>query len=117
MVHYSDLSNQIFSFPWDAVPAPYHKKSTLLFHYAQYMDTHLIPGANVSSQGSLGRSAGSVTIPVFLKKWFRANKAIVLFLSNGTLQVNNNCHTLIFVVSICGYNLDCVRKHVVMLRN
>lgn len=99
VVHHCDATNHVVSFAWDAVPEPFQAKSALLFQYAQYMDTHLMAGA-AGASSSLGRTPPSAS-PVFLKKWFRANKAIVLYLTNGTLQVNFlHDHTKVIISSV-----------------
>ena len=79
----------------DSVPQEYHQKSTLLIYFAQYMDEHLIHGGDMlqqtSSSTAAPSSASEVALPasagIFMKKWFRTSKAIVMYLSNGTLQV------------------------------
>lgn len=49
------------------------------------MDEHLIQGGNVE----LSKDSDDMWYAhTYLKKWFRTNKAIVLYLSDGTLQVN-----------------------------
>ncbi len=82
---YNDLSNTVYTFSTDAAPADYQKKVTLLMYFAQYMDEHLIHGGDVHTQGD-----GNFIKPtgIFMKKWFRTGKAIVMYLNNGTLQVN-----------------------------
>jgi len=83
----------------DDVPTDLKKKVTLLIYFSQYMDEHLIYGAaNVDPS----KPRDSTTAPsysncqspgvtasgaVFMKKWFRTDRAIVMHLSNGTLQV------------------------------
>ncbi|VDM54383.1 unnamed protein product [Angiostrongylus costaricensis] len=60
------------------------KKVTLLKYFRSYMNEHLIKaGANVAKKDGddLAR------LPV-LRYWFRTRSAIVLHLSNGTLQIN-----------------------------
>jgi len=80
----------------DAVPAEHQQKSTLLVYFAQYMDEHLIHGGDMlqskKESVSLPHTSTDTTAPgmggVFMKKWFRTNKAIVMYLNNGTLQVS-----------------------------
>ena len=81
-VQYNDLSNRVYTFRTEAAPPDYQKKATLLLYFAQYMDEHLIHG------GDATRDYGSWTpTGIFMKKWFRTDRAIVMYLNNGTLQV------------------------------
>jgi len=77
----------------DEVPAELKKKVTLLIYFSQYMDEHLIYGANVDpSKREQTINCGPAPVTpggVFMKKWFRTDRAIVMHLSNGTLQVRN----------------------------
>lgn len=76
-----------------SVPFDLEKKVALLIYFGHYMDEHLkdsvspsssVPGA--SSEGCpLALVAGGT---VFLKRWFRTDEALVLYLSNGTVQVS-----------------------------
>ena len=81
-VQYNDLSNRVYTFTTDNTPAEYQKKSTLLLYFAQYMDEHLIHGGDM-----VHKEVTSVPTGIFMKKWFRTGKAIVMYLNNGTLQV------------------------------
>jgi serine/threonine protein kinase len=83
-VQYNDLSNRTHSFSAQSPMTEHQKKVTLLLYFAEYMDTHLIPGGNVH----LLTSGYDRPAPIFMKKWFRTDRAIVMYLSNGTLQVN-----------------------------
>ena len=75
------------------VPASLHEKFTLLRYFAQYMDENLTEGGEGGTRGGakLGpqRSGGSnpnLAIPQ-IKRWIRAPKAIIMHLTNGTIQV------------------------------
>ena len=75
----------------DDVPDSLKKKVTLLIYFSQYMDKHLIYGAEVDASKrqtalNCGPSA-AYNGGIFMKKWFRTDRAIVMHLSNGTLQV------------------------------
>ncbi|VDL76811.1 unnamed protein product [Nippostrongylus brasiliensis] len=68
----------------DSFPPTLSKKVTLLKYFRAYMNEHLIKaGAHVVKKDGddLAR------LPV-LRYWFRTRSAIVLHLSNGTLQIN-----------------------------
>ena len=83
-IQYNDLSNRVFGWSMDDAPKEHKKKTTLLMYFAQYMDEHLIHGGDM-----LVKKDERQTLPpaIFMKKWFRTNRAIVMYLNNGTLQV------------------------------
>lgn len=84
-IQYYDVTGKLSTYSLDCVPEDLEKKTTLLLYFARYMDEHLIQGGNVElSKDSDDSWCGHA----YLKKWFRTNKAIVLYLSDGTLQVN-----------------------------
>lgn len=84
-LQYNDLSNRVIGLTKDDVPSDLKKKVTLLVYFSQYMDEHLIYGADVDPNKRQTMAAG-----VFMKKWFRTDRAIVMHLSNGTLQVQSS---------------------------
>jgi len=89
-VQYNDLSNRTFSFSAQSSPPEHQKKVTLLLYFAEYMYTHLSAGGNIGLQQAHAGgvdAGGTRDAPVFMKKWFRTDRAIVMYLSNGTLQV------------------------------
>lgn len=83
-IQYNDLSNKVYTFSSDDVPREHRKKSTLLLYFAQYMDEHLIHGGDILQHEQRPQD---LPPPIFMKKWFRTGKAIVMYLNNGTLQV------------------------------
>ena len=79
------------------VPQSLHEKFTLLRYFAQYMDENLTEGGEggkvVKAGGGGGGGGGAVrpsspnmAIPQ-IKRWIRAPKAIIMHLTNGTIQV------------------------------
>ena len=75
------------------VPASLHEKFTLLRYFAQYMDESLAEGGEGGARGGakLQQRAGSspnLAIPQ-IKRWIRAPKAIIMHLTNGTIQVRH----------------------------
>jgi len=103
-IQYNDLSNRTHTFSYQSASNEHQKKVTLLMYFAEYMDTHLIAGGNVQTNGSSSinsTSSTSTTVvdqqqtttkedhatAIFMKKWFRTDRAIVMYLTNGTLQV------------------------------
>jgi len=87
-LQYNDLSNRVIGLSKDDVPSDLKKKVTLLVYFSQYMDEHLIYGANLDSS-STRQTTCVQSGAVFMKKWFRTDRAIVMHLSNGTLQVRS----------------------------
>lgn len=65
-------------------PSALAKKITLLKYFRNYMSEHLLKaGANMTP-----RDGDQLIRLPFLRHWFRTKSAIVLHLSNGTLQIN-----------------------------
>ncbi|MCJ8747699.1 hypothetical protein PDJAM_G00156240 [Pangasius djambal] len=65
-------------------PAALSKKITLLKYFRNYMSEHLLKaGANITP-----RDGDELARLPYLRHWFRTKSAIVLHLSNGTVQIN-----------------------------
>uniref|UniRef100_A0A8C6K8D1 Serine/threonine-protein kinase PLK n=1 Tax=Nothobranchius furzeri TaxID=105023 RepID=A0A8C6K8D1_NOTFU len=65
-------------------PATLNKKITLLKYFRNYMSEHLLKaGANMAR-----REGDELARLPYLSLWFRTKSAIVLHLSNGTVQIN-----------------------------
>ena len=83
------------------VPPALHEKFTLLRYFAQYMDENLTEGGEGGKAVKAGAGAGAVrpsspnvAIPQ-IKRWIRAPKAIIMHLTNGTIQVKiSPCESL-----------------------
>ena len=76
------------------VPASLHEKFTLLRYFAQYMDENLTEGGEGRAGGRGGgvaatRASQNTPAPPIpqIKRWIRAPKAIIMQLTNGTIQV------------------------------
>jgi len=78
----------------DEYPEDLHKKMLLINYFQSYMSRHLVTtGADVV----VDRGMDMARIP-YVECWFRRNSAVVLFLSNGTLQINFfNDHTKVIL--------------------
>ncbi|KAI8774007.1 serine/threonine-protein kinase PLK1 [Biomphalaria glabrata] len=85
-IQYYDVTSKLSAFTSDCVPDDLERKTTLLQYFARYMDEHLINGGDLEYSSSSDSVSWSGSM--FLKKWFRTAKAIVMYLSDGTLQVN-----------------------------
>jgi hypothetical protein len=71
------------------VPNALQEKFTLLRYFAQYMDENLTEGGETAGMRAARRptAAGrAVTIPQ-IRRWIRTPKAIIMHLTNGTIQV------------------------------
>ncbi|XP_037103153.1 serine/threonine-protein kinase PLK1 [Syngnathus acus] len=67
-----------------AYPPALNKKITLLKYFRNYMSEHLLKaGANMAP-----REGDELARLPYLSLWFRTKSAIVLHLSNGTVQIN-----------------------------
>uniref|UniRef100_A0A3B3CK63 Serine/threonine-protein kinase PLK n=1 Tax=Oryzias melastigma TaxID=30732 RepID=A0A3B3CK63_ORYME len=67
-----------------SVPASLNKKITLLKYFRNYMSEHLLKaGANIAR-----REGDELARLPYLCLWFRTKSAIILHLSNGTVQIN-----------------------------
>ncbi|XP_069838197.1 serine/threonine-protein kinase PLK1 [Dendropsophus ebraccatus] len=65
-------------------PSALTKKITLLKYFRNYMSEHLLKaGANITP-----REGDELARLPFLRTWFRTRSAIILHLSNGTVQIN-----------------------------
>ncbi|XP_078492589.1 serine/threonine-protein kinase PLK1 [Ciona intestinalis] len=97
------------------------KKVTLLKYFRNYMSEHLLKaGANMAP-----KEGDQFSRLPFLRTWFRTRSAIILHLSNGTLQINFfNDHTKIILCPLmgavtyidvtkkfCTYRLTQLQKH------
>ncbi|XP_071976203.1 serine/threonine-protein kinase PLK1 [Engystomops pustulosus] len=65
-------------------PSALTKKITLLKYFRNYMSEHLLKaGANITP-----REGDELARLPYLRTWFRTRSAIILHLSNGTVQIN-----------------------------
>ncbi|XP_053896999.1 serine/threonine-protein kinase PLK1 [Malaclemys terrapin pileata] len=71
-------------FPVRSYPSTLTKKITLLKYFRNYMSEHLLKaGANITP-----REGDELARLPYLRTWFRTRSAIILHLSNGTVQIN-----------------------------
>lgn len=107
-LQYIDRDNNEEFYTIDSYPQPLTKKITLLEYFRTYMNEHLLkvkmkPRCIMFQKNlifflcSIKIQAGENHAPKegdeiarlpYLRQWFRTRSAIVLFLSNGTLQIN-----------------------------
>ncbi|XP_057299857.1 serine/threonine-protein kinase PLK1-like isoform X2 [Hydractinia symbiolongicarpus] len=83
-LQYFDEDRNIFRFSVNNIPEDLSRKVTLLNYFSNYMDKHLLKG------GDLEDPTKQDTFPemAIIDIWFRTDKAMVMYLSDGTLQVN-----------------------------
>ena len=82
-IHYIDFESKEHYYSLKNYPNAIEKKVKLLNYFMNYMKEHLLKaGANMElkERDELSR------IPA-LKTWFRTSRAVVMHLTNGTLQV------------------------------
>lgn len=72
------------SFAIDSVPKTLERRVTLLKYFAKYMDDNLIRGGDLI----FPKEPTERPLIPFMRKWFRTTSAIVMLLSNKTLQIN-----------------------------
>nr|XP_060642429.1 serine/threonine-protein kinase PLK1 isoform X2 [Anolis sagrei ordinatus] len=80
-------------------PESFNKKVTLLTYFSNYMSEHLLKaGANITP-----REGDELARLPYLRTWFRTRSAIILHLSNGTVQINFfQDHTKIILCPLMG---------------
>jgi len=98
-IHYIDYETQEHYYSMQKFPGSIEKKVKLLNYFMNYMKEHLLKaGANmdVGERDELSR------IPS-LKTWFRTSRAVVMHLTNGTLQINFfKDHTKVILCPLMG---------------
>ncbi|XP_030636675.1 serine/threonine-protein kinase PLK1 isoform X2 [Chanos chanos] len=83
-LQYIDRSSSESYLSIRSYPAALSKKITLLKYFRNYMSEHLLKaGANITP-----RDGDELARLPYLRHWFRTKSAIVLHLSNGTVQIN-----------------------------
>ena len=82
-IHYIDFEGNEHYYTMTEYPPEIEKKVKLLNYFMNYMKEHLLKaGANMQS-----RDGDELSRIPFLRTWFRTSRAVVMFLTNGTVQV------------------------------
>ena len=71
------------------VPPSLHEKFTLMSYFAQYINENLTEGGDGvrnQTKNIVGVRQAAASIPQ-IKRWIRTPKAIIMHLTNGTIQV------------------------------
>lgn len=109
-IHYIDYEGYEHYYTLSQFPATIEKKVKLLNYFMNYMKEHLLKaGANMEM-----REGDELSRIPALKTWFRTSRAVVMHLSNGTLQINFfKDHTKIILCPLMGAvtYIDERRKH------
>lgn len=98
-LQYIERDGNEFLYTLQAYPDWLQKKITLLKYFRDYMSQHLLKaGASIAP-----RPGDEMSRLPFLRTWLRTRNAIILHLSNGTIQINFfHDHTKIIVCPIMG---------------
>jgi serine/threonine protein kinase len=80
--------NSVTALAAHQVPASLHEKFTLLRYFAQYMDENLTEGGEGGRAVRPGQGRSHSSAIPQIKRWIRTPKAIIMHLTNGTIQVN-----------------------------
>ncbi|XP_037070251.1 serine/threonine-protein kinase PLK1-like [Pollicipes pollicipes] len=70
------------------VPGLLRERFTLLRYFSQYMDENLTEGGETRVAAAAAAGPPSVVPEVHMRRWVRTHRAIIMQLSNGTLQIN-----------------------------
>lgn len=98
-LQYIERDGNEYLYTLTSYPEWLQKKVTLLKYFRDYMTQHLLKaGATIAP-----RAGDEMARLPFLRTWLRTRNAIILHLSNGTLQINFfHDHTKIIVCPIMG---------------
>jgi len=98
-IHYIDYDGNEHYYTLTQFPPEIEKKVKLLNYFMNYMKEHLLKaGANMQS-----RDGDELSRIPFLKTWFRTSRAVVMFLTNGTVQINFfKDHTKVILCPLMG---------------
>lgn len=81
-VEFYDTNGKVATYP-HKVPETLHQRLALLEYFSHYMQENLTDGGYVTT-----RSSEKQKSIVQMKRWVRTNTAIIMELTNGTLQIN-----------------------------
>ena len=82
-IHYIDFEGHEHYYSLTEFPSTLEKKVKLLNYFRNYMKEHLLKaGANMAV-----RDGDELSRIPALKTWFRTSRAVVMHLTNGTVQV------------------------------
>ena len=83
-IHYIDKDSSEYYYTDENYPAELEKKMKLLTYFRRYMNDHLVKaGASVAP-----KECDQLSRIPYLHSWNRTNNAVVMSLTNGTVQVS-----------------------------
>ncbi|XP_076355007.1 serine/threonine-protein kinase PLK1-like isoform X1 [Tachypleus tridentatus] len=98
-VQYIERDGQEGYYNLQKYPETLNKKITLLKYFCNYMNEHLLK----AGESIVPREGDELIRLPYLRSWFRTRSAIVLHLTNGTLQINFfQDHTKIILCPLMG---------------
>jgi polo-like kinase 1 len=98
-IHYIDFEGGEHYYTLKEYPAMLEKKVKLLNYFMNYMKEHLLK----AGAGMQMREGDELSRIPFLRTWFRTSRAVVMFLTNGTLQINFfKDHTKVILCPLMG---------------
>lgn len=98
-IHYIDFEGGEHYYTMKEYPAMLEKKVKLLNYFMNYMKEHLLK----AGAGMQIREGDELSRIPFLRTWFRTSRAVVMFLTNGTLQINFfKDHTKVILCPLMG---------------
>ncbi|XP_077980864.1 serine/threonine-protein kinase PLK1-like isoform X2 [Glandiceps talaboti] len=94
-VQYIAADGRVQIFGMSSVPQRLANKVTLLDYFATYMDEHLIKGGHFETtekmsptKKKLSQGEPGTAVQPFIQKWIKTKDSMIMYLSNGTLQLN-----------------------------
>ena len=87
-VEFHDVHGKVTAHPHNSVPSVLHERLMLLRYFSEYMDENLTEGGNSKYENQVTAGSRHKSMVPHMKRWVRTNTAIVMELSNETLQVN-----------------------------
>lgn len=92
-VHFITREGQEIYLSMDEYPPELAKKMKLLSYFRRYMSDYLM---KAGASAVVRESDGLSRLP-HLHQWFRSTLAVIMYLTNGTLQINFQDHTKIIL--------------------
>lgn len=83
-IHYIERDGKEHYYTLHGYPTELAKKVTLLDYFRKYMNEHLLK----AGAAMVPREGDELVRLPYMRSWFRTRSAIILYLTNGTLQIN-----------------------------
>ncbi|XP_071440522.1 serine/threonine-protein kinase PLK1 [Hetaerina americana] len=97
-LHYIDRDRQEHYYTTKEYPSTLEKKMKLLNYFLRYMAENLLKAGG----GVAPTPSDDLARPPWLHEWFRTSQAVVMHLTNGTLQINFLDHRKIILCPLMG---------------